>query len=435
MTTHKLRILCLASVCLAARSVQAENWAQWRGPFFNGFSPERGLPETWSKTENVAWVASLPGPSAATPIVWDDHVFVTAIETDTKKMWAICLNRSDGRVRWKHEVGGGFFNKMGNNGASPSPVTDGKLVWFTFGTGDLLAFDMDGRPVWRRNIARDHGKFKIMWRYGASPLLYRGKLYVAVLHSHDRVGTEPDKPKPASYLLCVDPRTGKDLWKHERETVARMESKEAYVTPYPFEGSNGPIMILPGGDCVTAHRADNGEEVWRSDGYNPRNSPRFRTVPSAVAASGVVFACGARGSSIFGVECGGAGQLTAKGRAWTKRQNAPDVCTPLVMNGKLFVLDGRKKIVTCFEPKTGKIHWKGKLATMGKLQASPTGADGKIYCISMAGEVVMLSAGDAFKVLARINMGESGCRSTISVAHGQFFIRTGQALYCIGTGR
>jgi outer membrane protein assembly factor BamB len=123
--------------------------------------------------------------------------------------------------------------------------------------------------------------------------------------------------------------------------------------------------------------------------------------------------------------------LTEDDLAWSTKEYAPDVCSPLVMDGKLFVLDGNRKVMTCFEPATGEIHWRGELGGRSAFQASPTGADGKIYCISMGGEVIVLSAGDEFKVLSRIEMGERECRSTISVADDQIFIRTAQNLYCI----
>ena len=424
------RLFLLCSVVAAVGPARAANWPQWRGPFFDGSTSETGLPETWSRTENVVWAAKMPGPSAATPIVWDDRVFVTAIEPASKVMWAICIDRGTGRERWKRKIGVGFLNKRGNTGASPSPVTDGKRVYFLFGTGYFAAFDMEGRPLWQRHIAREHGPFKIMWGYAASPLLYENRLYIAVLHQH--TAAKAGAARPASYLLCVDPETGSDLWKHERVTDATHEAMEAYVTPYPFLGPGGPLIILPGGDHVTAHEPATGREVWRSDSYNPNQQKRYRTVVSAVGVAGVVFAAAPQGGEMFAIKAGGAGQLSPRDRGWTLKANSPDCCTPLAMDGKLFVLDGRRKIMTCLVPRSGELVWRGKLGGSSRFQASPTGADGRIYCINLRGTVVVVSAGDTFKVLSRIDMAEAGCRSTIAAAHRQLFIRTGTTLYCIG---
>src|SRR5204863_3244278 len=112
----------------------------------------------------------------------------------------------------------------------PSPVTDGKSVFVLYGTGDLAAFDFSGREIWTRNIGKDYGKFSIMWIYGSSPLLYQGKLYVQVLQRDPPQNDYPIGdvvPHRDSYLLCLDPRTGKDLCVHIRKTDSAKESQEA----------------------------------------------------------------------------------------------------------------------------------------------------------------------------------------------------------------
>ena len=432
MKTRPISILMLlVAFVILTNTVSAENWNQWRGPFLNGSTSEKELPNTWSKTENVLWVVKTPGPGQSTPIIWEDRVFITAIEEESENMSAICLNRADGQELWRYEVGPGFLGRTGNTGASPSPIVDGERVYFLFATTDFLAFDMDGQLLWRRNIEEDHGKIQINFRYGASPLLYKDKLYMAVMHRYSRAEAEPGKPA-VSYLLCIDSETGKDLWKQERLTDATGEGMEAYTTPYLFQGPNGPLIIVAGADYVTAHDPSDGREVWRSADCNPQKRRAYRLVPSPVAANGLIIVCEPRGNSIFAIKGGGTGQLPDDSFAWVQWDNAPDVCTPMIMDGKLFVLDGGRKIMSCLDPKTGEVRWQGKLGVNERFQASPTGADGKIYCISMSGEVVILSAGDAFEILSRIDMGEGTCRSTISASHGQLFVRTAENLYCIG---
>ena len=425
-------ILALTTVIALAAPAGADNWPQWRGPFLNGSTSEKNLPSTWSKTKNVLWVAKMPGTGQSTPIIWADRVLITAIEDESKKMWAICLNRFDGSELWKHDMGEGFLSRAGNSGASPSPITDGERVYFLFGTTELATLDMDGKPLWRRNIEEDHGWMQFNFHYGASPLLYQDKLYISVLHRHSAVEVRPEEPRPMSYLLCIDPKTGEDLWKHERDTDAIEESMEAYTTPYPFEGKNGSLIIVAGGDYITAHDPADGKEVWRSHNLNPQNRKNYRLVPSVVSIDETLVFCEPRGQAIFAIKSGGSGQLSEEDLLWSTRENAPDVCTPVIMDGKLFVLDGNRKVMSCLDPATGEVYWSGKLDVNDRFQASPTGADGKIYCISMGGEAVVLSAGDKFEALSKIDMsGEGTCRSTISAAHGQLFVRTEANLYCI----
>jgi outer membrane protein assembly factor BamB len=416
-----------------AAPLHAGDWPQWRGPHFNGSADARGLPASWSQTENVAWLAPLPGPSGATPAIWGDHIFVSSPDAQ-KNLHLLCLDRRDGKLRWQRQVGVGDKTKGRNNMASPSPVTDGKSVFALYGTADLAAFDFEGKELWRRNLGKDHGRFSIMWIYGASPLLYEGRLYIAVLQRDPPPADYPtvdDNPKRESFLLCLDPKTGRTLWKQVRQTDSTKESQEAYTTPIPYTGRNGAEILLVGGDHASGHRADTGAELWRARLYDKRDD-WYRIVTTPVAADGLIYACGPKGQPVVAFKDGGKGDVTASHVAWSYRQHPTDWSTPLLYQGKLFVLDGGRKILSCLDPKTGEQKWSGSLGLKENVWSSPTGADGKIYCISEDGTAVVASAGDEFKILSTIAMGEGPCRSSIAVAGGQLFVRTAQNLYCIG---
>ena len=425
--------LC-AGLLLAPAPLPAENWAQWRGPNFNGSTSEKNLPGVWTKADHVLWSAPLAGPSGATPIVWGEHIFISTPDAQ-KNLKLVCLNRRDGSVRWEKTVAVGDKNKGRNNMAAPSPVTDGKSVFVLFGTADLAAFDFDGRELWKRNLGKDHGKFSIMWIYGSSPLLHGGKLYVQVLQRDPPPNDYPsvdDKPTRESYLLCLDPATGRDLWRHVRQTDATKESQEAYTTPIPYRGPLGDELILVGGDHVSAHDASNqGAEFWRARLYTKRDD-WYRIVPSAVCHDGLIFASGPKGEALVALKDGGKGNVTESHVAWSKREGHTDWSTPLLYQGSLFVLDGGKKTLGRFEPKTGVRQWSGSLGVSETFWSSPTGADGKIYCLGEGGTVVTLSAGDEFKVLSTVAFeGEGPCRSSVAVAGGQLFIRTAKNLHCV----
>ena len=119
--------------------------------------------------------------------------------------------------------------------------------------------------------------------------------------------------------------------------------------------------------------------------------------------------------------------------AWSFREAPTDWSTPLIYKGRLFVLDGGRRVLSCLDPKTGEKQWSGNLGVPDQIWSSPTGADGKIYCMSENGTVLVLDAGDAFKILDKIPLNEGETRSSIAVAGGQLFIRTGKTLYCVGT--
>ncbi len=430
----RLIFLILAAFTLTAR---ADNWPQWRGPLFNGSSPEKNLPETWTK-ETVRWAAPLPGPSGATPAVWGDHIFVSSPDAQ-KNLLLLALDRKDGKVRWQKQIASGDITKGRGNMASPSPVTDGKTVFALFGTGDLAALDFDGNIKWQRNLGADYGRFAIMWLYGSSPLLFDGKLYVQVLQRNpapaDYPGLAGGDSARESYLLALDPATGKTLWKTARPSEARMESLESYATPVPAIAADGKAQLLVvGGNCLTGHDPATGAELWRGYGLNPKDGEWMRIVVSPVSAAGLAIACGPKKEPMLAFRTDGKGDITATGLAWkNEERKTPDVCTPAFDGQRLYVVDGDGHTLTAYDPKTGEKKWAGELPDRTVIRSSPTVADGKIYIVNEKGTVMVCAAGDEFKLLATIPMGDSeGTRASVVVSGGQLFLRTTQALYCVG---
>ncbi len=434
-----IRPFCLLFAMASAISAQAENWSNWRGPAFNGSSPETGLPQTWSETEGIKWKTPLPGPSGATPAIWGDSVFVSSTDAN-RNLLLLCLNRQDGKIRWQKQlVEAGDVVRGRNNMASPSPIADGKAVYILFGTGDLAAFDFDGKLLWQRSLGKDYGKFSINWIYGSSPLLYDGKLYVQVLQ---RSPAPPDYPgigdatgDRESYLLALNPANGETIWKHVRPSDARLESMESYATPIPHMGADGKTQILiAGGDCLTGHDPATGAELWRGNGLNRKHGEWMRLVPSPVSVAGLAIACGPKKEQMLAFRTDLTGDITEKGVAWAfDEKKTPDVCTPVVYNGKLFALDGDSQTLTCFDPKTGAKKWQGNLGERTVIRSSPTAADGKLYIINEKNTVFVCGTGDEFQILAKIPMGDpEGTRASIAVAHDDLFIRTPANLVCVG---
>ncbi len=435
-STKLLSLACLSALLTTA--ARGENWPHWRGPNFNGSAAEKGLPDIFSKTDNVKWMAELPGPSAATPIIWGDAVFISSTDEKTKTLRAMAFDRKSGKQLWNNEVAPGFGRDDSSNFASPSPTTDGAVVYFLYGTGELAAFDFKGTPVWTRNLEKDYGPFAYQWTYGASPTLFEGKLYVQVLNRDEPVhGRGRKDGRGESYLLALDPKTGTELWRNIRPSDAAAESQEAYSTPIPFTQGGLTEILISGGDCLTGHDAKTGKELWRWGSWNPTKIGHWRLVPSPVVSEHGALVCAPKGSPIFTVKHGLKGKLDDSALAWTSsdRDVSSDVCTPLYYQGRLYVLNGEKKLLARVDPATGKPDWIGDLVARPKIECSPTGADGKIYFQNFKGEVMIVAADKEFKLLRTIPMGDptdDRLRAAISVAAGNLFIRTGTKLYCIG---
>ena len=234
-----MRLLSVFALTCSLMSAPAGNWPNWRGPDYNGSSQGKGIPEKFSPVENLRWQAGLPGPGASTPVVWGENVFVTTTDEKAEKLLGICLDRKTGAERWRKEIGKGFRQDDRSTYAGPSPVTDGERVVFFFGTGDLAAFDFAGKPLWTRQIQADYGSFAFLWTFSSSPVLHGGRLYLQVLQrdtSFEGHGALRGKPGGGneSYLLALDPVTGKEQWKVVRPSDANAESKESFATPMPF---------------------------------------------------------------------------------------------------------------------------------------------------------------------------------------------------------
>jgi outer membrane protein assembly factor BamB len=321
---------------------------------------------------------------------------------------------------WKKRLGGGNTKMRKQNMSSPSPVTDGKSVYVMTGTGVLKGFDFAGNEQWSRDIQKDYGQFGLNWGYASSPLLFEDSLFVPVLH-----GMKTDDP---SYLLRIDRKTGKTIWKVERPTTAIRESPDAYTTPALLRYGNAVEIVITGGDCVTGHDPASGKELWRVNGLNPDNNPNYRIVASPVVYESVIYAP-TRVRPLLAIKAGGRGDVTQSHRLWSF-QNGPDVPTP-VTDGKYFYVVDDKGVMWCLEAKTGQTIWGPQRIKNGTYSSSPVLADGKIYITDEDGVTTVVKAGPKFEVLAENNLNDY-CLSSPAISDGQLFMRTAQHLYCIG---
>jgi outer membrane protein assembly factor BamB len=414
------RALLILTMSLATGVVASANWPAWRGPAGDGVSAEKNLPVKWSPTENIAWKLQLPQWSGATPVIWGDTIFLNVAEADGNNLSLWAVSRSKGDVLWKRPLSTGNNKQRKQNMSSPSPVTDGTLVWVMTGTGFLRAFDFKGTELWVRDIQKDYGRFGLNWGYANSPLLHEGDLFVPVMH-----GMKTDDP---SYMLRIDGKTGKTEWRVERPTRAIRESPDSYSTPALVRVGNAHEIVLNGGDVVTGHDPATGKELWRADGLNPQNDPNYRIVASPVVSGDIVIAP-TRERPMLALRAGGRGDVTTSAKLWDF-QSGPDVPTPVTDGTYVYVVNDRG-ITYCMELKTGKLVYGPERLTPATYSASPLLADGKIYITSEDGVTSVYRAGPKFELLAENRM-DDYTLSSIAVKDGQLFLRTAGWLWVIG---
>jgi len=421
----------LGCVVSSWESARAGDWPGWRGPNHDGSTREPNLPAQWSASEGVLWATDMPGRSSATPAVWGDKVFVVSNDKTRKNLYGMCLDRDSGEVIWsKGLVKDGWVNAR-NDSASCSPVTDGKLVYFLFGTSDLFALDLDGNEAWSKNLDRDFGPVATNWGYGSSPLLHGGRLYIQVLRGQWGSGVSMmEHTDEDSYLLCLDAASGDTVWKVHRPSDAVGESFDSYTTPIPYERDGKTEIVVQGGDYITGHDPETGEELWRH-AHNPRKGRTDRLIPSPVIAGDLVCGLQPRGLDAFAFRPGEKTQMAYTDSTWIYDGRTSDVPTPLYYEGRLYIVNGARKSMLCLDPATGEEIWTGDLGASARIWASPTAGDGKIYCLDERGQVTVVAAGDEFKVISQAEMGGQPCKSSIAIADGKLFIRTAEKLYCV----
>lgn len=414
--------------CLLGSSVAtAENWPQWRGAHHNGISNEKNIPTEWDKDgKNVVWKVEIPGPGGATPVVWNDEVYVTSASDADLLLLAYT---KDGKIKWRDKIGEG--NKVARsdegNFASPSPVTDGKHVWAYVGSGDIVCYDLNGKRQWHFNLQDRYGKFSIQFGMSSTPVLDGDRLYLQLIHG------EGDAKTREALVVALNKNTGDEVWKRERPSEAIAENEHSYASPTLYDDGKLKFLISHGADYVVAHSLEDGHELWRSAGLNPKEkyNPTLRLVSSPVAAPGIVVVPSAKNGPVLAIDPHATGDVTESksARLWTRTENTPDVSSPLVIDGIVY-LCRETGIMLTLDAKTGEQIYMERIHNH-RHRASPVYADGKIYCIARDGVVTILKAGRKFEVINEINMDEDISASP-AISNGRIYIRSFQNLWCIG---
>lgn len=393
---------------LSVSSIHAEDWLRFRGENGSGISDEKGIPTTWS-VGDYDWSAALPGEGHGAPIIVGDRLFVTSADDEGALRYLFCLDSQSGKEIWSRVLG---FNRSGkhnkNSWASSTPTSDGERIYFAFADKEeytLSAYDFDGELVWRRRL----GAFESQHGLGASPIIFEDKV-IAV--------NDQDGP---SFVIAFDRKTGETVW-----NSLRSFGRTSYATPLLIdEESDNPQLII-GCDSLGVSSLDprTGEMNWYSG-----NLPA-RTVGSPVYGAGLIFqSCGGGGIGklLIGVDPSGRGDVSATHIKYTRDKIIPYVPTPVVYEGHLY-LWGDNGVVSCVNVASGENVWTERIG--GNYSGSPICIDGKLYCISEEGEVVVIDASPTYNLYGKSPLGDPS-HSTPSVANGKLYLRSFHRLSCL----
>lgn len=384
----------------------AKYWPVWRGPSGQGLVAGT-YPDTWSATENVAWKKPVPGRGNSSPIVWGDRIFLTTAYDGGRRVSLLAFRRSDGTQLWEAFAPDGRTGRVHskNGHASATPSTDGSLVYASFGSRGLAAFDFSGKLVWHKDLGdvdNYHGA-------AGSPLLYKNRV---ILYQDFDGG---------SFVAAFEGRTGKELWRTPRRASV------GWGTPVAVRVGTRDEIIVSSQGAVTAYDPDTGRELWVCNGNS------FEVIPTPVVGHGLVFASSGRVGPTLAIRPGGRGNVTRTHLAWTSPKGSPFVPSPIVYGDQLYMVNDMASIVTSFEAATGKVLWQGRLGVAQRegFSASPVAVDGKIFFTNDQGETFVLRAGPTFELLRTNRIGETTLASP-ALVDGRWYIRTDRSLFAIG---
>ena len=412
------------------------NWPQWRGPQRNGVSSATGLPLEWSAEKNVLWKTAIEGRGHSSPVIWGDRVFLTTdiegekiegasapqhmrdgevyLHPDSQSgdrrhtLKVIALSATSGEILWSRTAHDGrvYDNRHRvNTYASPTAVADGERVYVYFGSEGLLAYDVDGTEVWRKDLGElpswGHGQ-------GTSPLLYEDLLILQV----DR------NQGDGSFIAAFDRASGREVWR------TRRKERINYSSPLLIETQGRAEVVTTSYDAVVAYDPVSGRELWRSEGF------LGNAVPTAVASDNTVFVV-----SGYPDKLTKAIRVPLDGEApavlWEYKKGTGYTPSPLLYRDYLYLVSD-KGVLTCLDPDSGRVIYEGgRFPVPSFVRASPVAWEDKILLAGEEGDLVIVQAGPVHKVLAVNPLGEPIIASP-AIAGGRLFLRGASHVYAIG---
>jgi len=408
-----------------AGAQQGQGWPTWRGPQNTGGSPAAKPPVEWSESKNVRWKVEIPGRGSASPIVWQERVYVlTAVPAGAdlasshaaskgkNRYVVIAIDRKSGKTVWERtareeEPHEGTHNQFGTY-ASASAVTDGEVLIASFESRGIYAYDLAGKKLWEVDLGDK--QMRNEFGEGTTPALHKDKVVVVWDHQGE------------SCIVALDKKTGKELWRTNRDEI------DSWATPLVVEVNGGAQVITSGMKRVRSYALETGKVIWETAGLT------MNPIPSPVYADGIVYLMsGFRGNSLKAVRLADAkGDITGTPAiVWSFERDTPYVPSPLLYHGTLYFLKGNTGVLSVFDAKSGKPHYQlQRIEGVPNVFASPVGADGRVYILGQDGGTAVITHGSTYEVLATNRLDDKFDASP-ALVDNEIYLRGYRYLYCI----
>lgn len=407
--------ITLLAVLAPALSAQTESgpalreWTRFHGPDGTGFVPGGKVPVEWNATtgKNICWKLPVPLPGLSSPVIVGDRLIVTGGDSKAQRVYAI--DRNKGAILWEKEVAcernftaDDVQIDRGVGHAAPTPATDGETIVVLFATGDLAAFDLEGKPIWARNLGKPESFFGL----AASPVLGEGRIFLQF----------PGKDKVE--MMALDQKSGKTLW-----SVSPKDMEESWSSPLFIDTGKRKEVVVLAAPGFSAYDPATGKQLWRAEGVQGQIGP------SPLFLADTVYGVQA-GSAMLAIRAGGDGDVGKTHVRWRVEQGLPDTSSPATDGTRIYLATLDE--VICRRADTGTEVWKQALE--GEYYASPVVVGDKVYVTTRQGLTAVFKAGDKYEPLGRGDLGES-VDSSPAVAGDTLYFRGEKHLFCIGASR
>lgn len=417
---HRILIPTIFAMLQAFTAYAQDDWSRWRGPYGNGIATANQKPPVnWSEDQNIIWKVKIPGRGHASPIVFGNRILLATADEDQETQSVLCVDRRSGNILWETVINTGNFPSRihpNNTHASSTIATEGKHAFAVFNNRDgayVTALDLDGKKVWEKRVGAFEPHYP--FGYGASPIVYQGKVIVT---SHS---------KTDSVIAAYKCDTGEEVWRCDCKATTN------YSTPFVAAINGKDVLLISGQRMVAAYDPGDGTKLWKCPAKWDVTCATLVCDDQHVYASG-----GYPASQTLAVKTDGSATKT-----WENNQRCYEQ-SMLLHDGHLYSIT-EAGIVICWRASDGKEMWKERFRTGSSVgqSASPVLANGHIYLTAENGETLVFAANpEKLEVVARNQLGQEGFAS-MAVCGNQLFIRTASSesgkrkdrqewLYCVG---
>ena len=377
------------------------NHNAFRGPFGNGISYHTNIPTKWdgASGENILWKKEIQKPGYNSPVIWEDKLFISGGDKESRVVY--CYNRHTGELLWQKAADNipGSPDKMPKTTddtglAAPTLTTDGNGVYAIFATGDVIAFDMEGNRLWAKNLGVPDN------HYGHSSSLISWKEKLFIQYDTNEGGK----------IITLNLLNGNLEWEKQRD------SRISWASPILAQMDGNLQLILSAVPIVAGYNIENGEQIWEVE------CMMGEVGPSPAYSDGYIFAANEY-ATLAAINADNDYQI-----AWENSEYLPEVASPVVRNGLLFIATSYGVLV-CYDAKSGEKYWEQEFGE--GFYSSPMIADEKLYIIDMGGNGHIISVSKEYNKIAGPELGEK-VFATPAFAEDRIYIRGEKNLYCIG---